>query len=148
MANLTDNLIPPYRGTLELAALPVTASATIYAGSAVEEGADGGVQNGTGAGTTFVGIAMQKGVSNGAIGTGPNIEVAIRGQFLLPVTISGNVARTSVGATVYLTDGATFTTASASAQAIGKIVEVPETSVGLAAGPVWVQIEGVPVRSI
>ena len=153
MTNLTDNLQRIYRGQLRIASLPVTggtpsAPKTVFIGEAIEEQGDGGMLAALGTGTTFSGIALQKGVNTAGIGKGPNIEVATAGEFLLPVAVSGNVVRTNVGATVYLSDGNSFTTTSTSNQSIGKIVEVPESEVGLATGKLWVYIEGQSIRSL
>jgi hypothetical protein len=148
MTNLTDNLPRSTRGNLEIIALIVAASTTVYAGAAVQEHTDGGAINGTGAGTTFAGIAREKGVGGATIGSNPRIEVIGRGQVRLPVVVAGNVLRTNVGATVYITDGNLFTLDSTGAQAIGKVVEVPESEVGKATGDLWVLVEGVQFRSL
>lgn len=153
MTNLAISSPRTTRGPLVVSSFPVTGGTVgtpkvVYAGSAVEEQADGGMDNALGVGTTFAGIALQNGTNTGGIGVGPNIEVATDGEFLLPVVVAGNVLRTNVGATVYVTDGNTFTLASGSAQAIGKVVEVPEDQVGLATGYLWVRVQGIPSRSI
>lgn len=150
MTNLSAPSPRPHDPTnLVVVGAPIKASTTIWQGSAVQEGSDGGMENGTGAGTTFLGIAMQSGVATATVGE-VRIEVACRGKFLLPVTIAsaGTVAYANLGTTVYLTDGNTFTTDATGAQAIGRIVDVPADAIGLTTGYVWVWIEGVAARSI
>lgn len=153
MTNLTDNAPRPSRGPLEITVMPSKVGTagtpvTIWQGSLVQEDGDGAVENATGVGTTAIGVAMQKGVSNSAIGTGPRIEVARRGVFLLPVAVSGNVARTTKGAKVYATDGNAFTTTSTSAQIMGVVDEVPESEVGLATGNLWVLVDPAAAREM
>lgn len=150
MTNLIDDM-PRLRKEIPaplVVSHPCAASATVYAGAAVEEQGDGGVANLLGTGTTFVGIAMHKCVNSGAIAGAPRVEVLVDGIVQLPVAVSGNVARTTLGATVYATDGNAFTTTSTSAQAIGKVVEVPEDQVGLATGYLWVRVTGIPARHL
>lgn len=155
MTNLTDNAPRPVRNVPEpiFAAYPVTGGTPsspkiVYQGAAVEKQSDGGMDNATGAGTTFAGIAMEKGVQTLGIGSGPNIKTLIDGVVLLPVVVAANVARTNIGATVYVTDGNLFTVLSTSAQSIGKIVEVPEDQVGLGTGYLWVRVAGVQARHL
>ncbi|RTL26433.1 MAG: hypothetical protein EKK55_07745 [Rhodocyclaceae bacterium] len=148
MANLSAPFPRPHDpSTLVVTGVPIKASTTIWQGSAVQEGSDGGIENGTGAGNTFLGIAMQSGVATATVGE-VRCEVAVKGKFLLPVTIAGNISRDNLGTTVYLTDGNTFTSNATAAQAIGRIIEVPDAAVGLGTGDVWVWIEGVAIRSI
>lgn len=152
MANLNAAKPRTYRGDIDgnSTAQPIKASNTVWQGSAVQEGSDGGMENATGAGTTFAGIAMESGVATATIGQAPRIKVCKRGDFLLPVTIAaaGTVAYGNLGTTVYCTDGDTFTTDATGAQAIGRIVEVPDAAIGLNTGFVWVRIVGVAERDI
>lgn len=148
MTNLTDNSPRPTRGNLDLISMLVAASSTVFQGAAVQEHTDGGAINATGVGTTFAGIARDKGVNAGAIGLGPRIDVIGRGQVRLPVVVAGNVLRTNKDASVYCTDGNVFTLDSTGAQLVGKVVEVPESEVGKATGDLWVLIEGVGFRSL
>lgn len=140
MANLDQPKIRDYRGEREL--LVLAASAALWAGSAVEEGASGTLQNATGTGTTFAGFLLQSGTA-----AADKLELAHKGTVRLTVAKGSNWAATDLGATVYLTDGDTFTLSSSSAQAIGKVVEI-ESGIDTTSAVVWVYFEGVQKRSL
>lgn len=138
MTNLTANTPRTFRGTKT--GTVITLGATVLIGAAVEL-ASGVGQNLTGAGTTFVGFALQQGVS------GDRIEVADDGRVLLTVAKATNWAASDVGSTVYGIDGATFTLTSTSNQAIGKVEEIV-SGIGSTSAQVWVRFQGVAQRSI
>ena len=141
MANLTAPLPRTFRGIREMTTLP--ASGAIFQGALVEEDANGRLQNATGAGTTFVGVAMQS-----ATAQGENVEVAQQASVLLTVAKATNWALTDVGVLVYASDGGDgFTLTSTSNQSIGKVAEIV-SGVGTGSAQVWVRIEGAAVRSI
>lgn len=141
MANLTAPLPRTFRGLREMTTLPVAGA--IFQGALVEEDANGRLQNLTGAGTTFVGVAMQS-----ATVLGETVEVAQQGTVLLTVAKATNWAQTDVGATVFASDGGdAFTLTSTSNQSIGKVAEIVSGN-GTTSAQVWVRIEGQAVRSI
>jgi hypothetical protein len=142
MTNLNQDTPRLFRGPRDVV-VQAAGVVPMYAGSLVEEGVAGTLQNATGTGTTLVGVALQS-----ATVIGDRIEVADRCTVRLTVAKGSNWALTDVGATVYCTDGGdAFTLASASAQAIGKVVEI-ESGVGSGSAVVWVYIEGQSKRSI
>lgn len=149
MTNLAINTPRDYRGPLVICSIDVEASTNIYHGAAIEEGSNGGAQNATGAGTGLLGIAVESGLNgSGALGD-KRITYAGRGVFKLLVdNNAAQFARTAVGASIYLSDGNTFTTVSTSNQLVGKVVEVPPETVGLTSGYLWVLVEGAAFRSI
>lgn len=141
MANLTAPLPREFRGLREMTTLP--ASGAIFQGALVEEDANGRLANVTGAGTTYVGVAMQS-----ATAQGENVEVAQSCTVRLTVTKATNWAQTDVGVTVFASDGGdAFTLTSASNQSIGKVVEIV-SGIGTTTASVWVFLEGQAKRSI
>lgn len=151
MTNLTRNQPRRTRGQLKIGSMaaPTSAATTLFIGSAVQENA-GQLENATGAGTTFAGILTEQATGNGAIDDNNRASYIEEGEVLLNVdaTGAGTIARTDVGATVYLTDGNAFTLDSTSAQAIGKVVEVPTGAHGASAADLWVFVQGVQRRSL
>ncbi len=149
MTNLVANKPRTFRGERVMSSIDVEASTNIFQGAAIEEGSNGGAQNLTGAGTTFLGLSLEEGLNgSGALG-GKRVTFAGRGVALLYVDHNSvAIARTAVGAAVYASDGDTFTTVSTSNQQIGKVVEVPPETVGATAGWLWVAFEGAAFRSI
>lgn len=142
MTNLTENTPRTFRGSRTLAT--ITASAALYIGSAVEENGSGKLQNATGAGTTFQGFTLEQSSAADDL-----LQVADSGEVLLSVAKATDWALTDLGATVYLSDGNTFTLTSTSNQAIGKVVEiVGAVGSGVASCLVWVKFEAVARRSI
>lgn len=138
MTNLTSPAARIFRGSRSHVVL--TLGATVFAGAAVEH-SSGLLQNLTGAGTTYVGIALQSGVS------GDKIECADNCVVRLTVAKASNWAAGDIGATVYASDGNAFTLTSTSNQAIGKVVEI-ESGVGTTSAVVWVKSEGISQRSL
>lgn len=151
MTNLTRNQPRRTRGELKIGSMaaPTSAATTLFIGSAVQENA-GQLENATGAGTTFAGILTEQATGNGAIDDNNRASYIEEGEVLLNVdaTGAGTIARTDVGATVYLTDGNAFTLDPTGAQAIGKVVEVPTGAHGASAADLWVFIQGVQRRSL
>ena len=102
---------------------PMAASATIYEGSALSD--TGSATTATGvaeplvAGENFMGFANAT-VTSPATGT-TTINVNVDGVIQLVVT---GVTSASLGATVYASDGNTFTTTSTSNTAVGKVVKI------------------------
>lgn len=150
MTNLSAASPRKYRGTLRKASIDVEAATKLWEGSAIQEnGSNGGAENLTGTGTTFVGIADES-VDNtaGLIGA-KRITYVAEGTFLLYVDNNGVAfTRGAQEATIYATDGNTFTTVSTNNQTIGKCEEVPPETVGATAGYLWVRVEGKSARSL
>lgn len=151
MTNLTRNQPRRTRGDLKIGSMPAPTSAatTLFIGAAVQENA-GQLENLTGAGTLFAGFLTEQATGNGAIDDNNRAALIEEGELLLNVdaTGAGTIARTDLGATVYATDGNAFTLDSTSAQAIGKVVEVPAGAHGAAAADLWVFVQGVQRRSL
>lgn len=139
MTNLTQNTPRTFRGLQKKVAQ--TLASAVFVGAAVEL-TSGTVQNLTGAGTTFVGFALEAGTA-----AGDRIEIADDGCVLLTVAKATNWAASDVGATVYGSDGNAFTLTSTSNQAIGKVEEIV-SGTGTTSAQVWVRFQGVAQRSI
>ena len=120
--------------------LVVTASKTIYEGSAVsDDGGAGTIDCVTGT-ESFAGFA-EKGVVASATAGATLLRVRTRGIVKnLPVT--GITAVTDFGIGVYATDDGTFTTTASGASQIGKVVRFVST------GYADVYFEGAQIRSI
>lgn len=112
-------------------ALPVQASSTIYAGSAVSIDTGGEVGPLSSSETGFYGFAAE-GADNSSGSAGDiNCEVYTAGEILL--TITGLDDNNDVGDVVYASDDNTFTLTSASTNiAIGKVSEIKSLSGGTA----------------
>lgn len=148
MTNLTKDEPRQTRGAVTKCAIVIAASTTIFNGSAIQESAAGSAEIATGVATTFFGFAEEQQANPSTIDDNIRIVAVVEGEMLLYVASAGTLARTDVGATVYCLDGNSFTTVSTSAQAIGKVTEVPADAIGAASGYIWVKIQGVPWRSI
>lgn len=142
MANLETNTPRTFRGRRETTTHE--AEGELFAGAAVQRDASTGLlENATGTATTFVGIALEH-----ARAAGARIEVADDCLVELPVVAKAtNWALTDIGATIYVTDGNTYTLVSTSAQAVGKVAQI-ESGVGTTSARVWAAIQGVHKRSI
>lgn len=140
MTNLTENTPRTFRGPRTL--VTMTASAALFIGSAVEEDGNGKLQNATGAGTTLAGITLEQTSAADDL-----VQIADSGEVLLTVAKATNWAASDVGATVYLTDGNTFTLVSTSAQTVGKVTEIV-SGTGSTSAQAWVRFESISRRSI
>lgn len=140
MTNLNENTPRTFRGQRTL--VTMTASAALFIGSAVEEDGNGKLQNATGAGTTLAGITLEQ-----ASAADDLVQIADSGEVLLTVAKATNWAASDVGATVYLTDGNTFTLVSTSAQTVGKVTEIV-SGTGSTSAQAWVRFESISRRSI
>lgn len=151
MADLTHNSPRRFRGDPHESTMagPTSAATNLPIGAAVQENA-GQLELATGAGTLFAGFLRTAVTGNGAIDDGNRAVVADEGDVWLLVDAvgAGTIARTNFGATVYLTDSNTFTLDSTSAQAIGKVTDVPEGAHGLSAAQLLVHFQGVHRRSL
>jgi len=145
MTNLTRATPRQYRGIdKRTTAVIEQGSTAIFAGAMIEEDVNGQAQNLTAAGTTFIGVALFSSTTQA-----DRIEYADKVEVLLTIAKGSAIGLTDLGATVYGGDGGTdFNLTSTSRQAIGKIAEVPNASVGQSTAPVWVYIEGQSKRSI
>lgn len=140
MTNLIENTPRTFRGPRSL--VTMTASAALFIGSAVEEDGNGKLQNATGAGTTLAGITLEQTSAADDL-----VQIADSGEVLLTVAKATNWAASDVGATVYLTDGNTFTLVSTSAQTVGKVTEIV-SGTGSTSAQAWVRFESISRRSI
>lgn len=142
------NLIAPesrvYRGSTHVTSLPGPSSAatTLWRGSAVQEGTGGLAENLTGAGTTFSGFLDESITGDGTTNDNNRVRIIDEGEVLLEVASASTLSRADVGATVYASDGNTFTLVSTNNQAIGKVTEVPAGVHGLASGKIFVAFKG------
>lgn len=148
MTNLVKDEPRQTRGAVVKCAFPIAASTTIFNGSAIQESSAGSAEIATGVASTFLGIAEEQQANPSTIDDNIRIVAVVDGEVLLFVASASTLARTDLGATVYCLDGNSFTLVSTSAQAIGKVTEVPADAVGAASGYIWVKIQGAPWRSI
>ena len=103
----------------ERAELPVVASDIIYEGAAIGDNASGYARPLV-AGDPFWGFAERKADNSAGAAGDINVLVKTRGEIVLAVT--GVTGVGDVGETVYASDDDTFTLASTSNTAIGKIM--------------------------
>lgn len=127
-----DNVEPIF------ASLPCTSNVTIYEGAAVGQSGTAGTYRALVAGDTFAGFCHEQ-VINPASGT-KRVKVRQKGIVRLTVATASGVTNNSE--TVYASEDGTFTLASTSNSAIGKVVQwIVSTTCD-------VQFEGEIVRSI
>jgi hypothetical protein len=101
---------------------PMAASSTIYEGSALSD--TGSATTGTGVAEPLVAGENFLGFANGTVTTGSStgiVNAVADGVIQLVVT---GVTATSTGASVYASDGNTFTLTSTSNTLIGKIIKI------------------------
>lgn len=103
----------------ERAELPVVASDIIYEGAAIGDNASGYARPLV-AGDPFWGFAERKADNSAGAAGDINVLVKTRGEIVLAVT--GVTGVGDVGETVYASDDDTFTLASTSNTAIGKVM--------------------------
>ncbi|MCZ6654860.1 MAG: hypothetical protein O7D91_17765 [Planctomycetota bacterium] len=106
----------------------VGATEEIFRGAVVCE--DAGFASGFGTSQDFMGISLER-VTGGASDGDNRVKVQIGGYALITLA---SVALANFGAGVYATDNQTFTLATTSSIAIGRIVHVPVT------GTCWVKL--------
>lgn len=104
---------------------PVIASDIIYEGAAVGESSSAGTARPLAAGDTFLGFCIEKVDNSAGSAAAKNVKVYAKGFVWLTVTNIDNID--DLGVTVYASDDATFTTASTSNTAIGKVVRYDST---------------------
>ena len=148
MTNLTADKPRRYFGERRVTSQPMAATDTHYNGAAVQEDGSGYVTNLTGAGTTFLGFAIERGDNAAGGNDDVRIQVAEEGVVELPVAIAAGAALTHIHDAVYATDSDVFTIVSTSAQQIGVIVEIPKASVGDTSALCKVFFQGIGRRSI
>jgi len=105
--------------------IPAIATDIIYAGAAVGESSSAGTGRPLNAGDVFLGFAVEQCDNSAGAAAAKNIKVASKGLVWLTVTNGDNID--DLGVTVYASDDDTFTTASTSNTAIGKIVRYDAT---------------------
>lgn len=119
--------------------IPMIASDTIYAGSAVGESSSTGNARPLVGGDAFLGFAVAQVTNGGTIGAN-NVRVRQKGVVKLAVT--GITADDDLGVAVYASDDDTFTTTASGATQIGKVVR------WLSSTSVMVYFEALGLRSI
>jgi hypothetical protein len=112
-------------GSMDYNELPVIASDIIYAGAAVGESSSAGTARPLAAGDTFLGFCVEKVDNSAGAAAAKNVKVLRRGAVWLTVTNGDNID--DLGITVYASDDDTFTSASTSNTAIGKIIRYDAT---------------------
>lgn len=157
MTDLTANKPRKFQGEPhEKVAYPVGANLLVYAGAALQVSASDGtavVCTPTASGK-LLGFAWEQkdnrtGSPYGGTAGSTTVEIVHRGLVWLTVANGSNWARTDVGATIYCSDGDTFTTAAGTNNiVVGKVVVVPEAAIGAASGEVLVYFEATALRSI
>jgi hypothetical protein len=114
------NRVFEFNGDMVLNDIPMIASDTIYAGSAVGESASTGNARPLVGGDAFLGFAVAQ-VTNGATIGANNVRVRQKGVVKLAVT--GVTADDDLGIAIYASDDDTFSTTSTSTSTqIGKLV--------------------------
>jgi hypothetical protein len=138
MATLAADSLRTFRGDFTVNEIPAVASDILYRGSAV--GDSSGTARPLVAGDAFEGFVDAQADNSAGSASAINVRVRSSGQVKLAVT---SVASTDdIGKTVYASDDDTFTLASTSNSAVGKITEwVTSTTC-------WVYFEAVSRRSI
>lgn len=109
-----------------LNALPVQASSTIYAGSAVTIDTGGEVGPLATGEVGFVGFATQKADNSSGSAGDINCEVLTDGE--IELTITGLDDNNDIGDEVYATDDNTFTLTASGALAIGRVSQIVSLS--------------------
>jgi hypothetical protein len=151
MPNLTTNTPRQFQGmtpTGSLRALPASANAQYFEGAALQKDATTGalISCTPTASGKFAGFCIEPkdnrtGSAYGGTVGSTTITVQTEGLVWLTVTKAGNFARGDED-TVYCTDDDTFTTAVGTNNiVVGKVVLVPETSVGLGASGALVLVK-------
>ena len=102
--------------------LPMTASATIYEGSAV--GISSGYASALADGYRFAGFALEKAVESSGVAGAKTVKVIEKGK--MQVTLA-SVAVTDVGSKVYMSDDGTFTLTASPGELVGRVVRYVTT---------------------
>ena len=113
-------------GSCEEKGLPVQASSTIYAGSAVsiDTGGEVGPLNTSDAG--FYGFGINK-VDNSS-GSAGDVDARVAVKGVVKLTITGLDDNNDIGDVVYATDDNTFTLTASGAIGIGRVAEIVSLS--------------------
>lgn len=98
---------------------PMEASSTIYQGSAVGDNGSGYAQA-LAAGDPFLGFCALNQATGGSAAGAVKVEIIEEG-YLHNVSVTNGTAQSLAGDTVYMSDDDTFTVASTSNSAIGKL---------------------------
>lgn len=122
--------------------LPIIADDIVYEGAAVGESSSAGTGRPLQAGDIFHGFCVEKCDNTGGAAAAKNIKVQSRGYIWLTATNIDNID--DLGVTIYASDDDTFTTASTSNTAIGKVVAYDSTRTHKA----LVYFEAIGTRSI
>ena len=125
MALSADTQLPFEEGFIN--ELPMTATSTIYEGSAVGKVTASGHCRKLNAGDAFVGFALTQSVNSGAAAT-KTVRVRHKGRVQLAI---GSLAVTDLGKPVYASDENTFTLTATSNSYIGRVVRFVSSGVGV-----------------
>jgi len=109
-------------------ALPVQASSTIYAGSAVTIDTGGEVGPLATGEAGFVGFAVSKADNSSGSAGDINADIMTEGEIVL--TVTGLDDNNDLGDEVYATDDNTFTLTASGAIAIGRVSQIVSLSAG------------------
>lgn len=114
MSQLSNDAIIAYETNPDIAAYPVKGSTKIYRGSAI--GLASGYARPLVAADTFLGFAEETADNSAGADGALTVATKVKGVAQLAV---GSAAITDTGASIYASDGATFTKTSASNSLIG-----------------------------
>lgn len=157
MADLTLNTPRKFQGAGgPIVEYPMAGNLRVFAGAALMgAAADGSATNCTPtASGEFLGFAAEEvdnrtGSVYGGTAGSTTVPIQMSGLVWLTVAHTGTYVRTDSGATVYASDGNTFTlSAGTNNIVVGKVVLVPEAVIGAASGEVLVYFEATALRSI
>lgn len=157
MTNLTANKPRKFHGPSgPILTWPMPANTQLFHGAALmREAASGNVNNCTPtASGQFVGFAdspvdNRTGSEYGGAAQAAYMPVVMKGCVWLTVANGSNWAVTDTNATVYASDGDTFTTSAGTNNiVVGKVVFIPPSVIGAASGEILVAFEAAPLRSI
>jgi hypothetical protein len=105
--------------------LPIIASDTVYAGAAVGESSSAGTCRPLVAGDTFLGFAVEQCANESGAAAAKQVKLLAKGRVWLSLTNGDNID--DLGVTVYASDDDTFTTASTSNSAVGRLIRYDST---------------------
>lgn len=138
MATLAKDKVRQFRNCAPAIEYPAVATDILYRGSAA--GDSSGTVRPLAAGDGFMGFIDAKADNSAGAASAINVSVIPEGEVLLAVT--SVASENDYGVTVYASDDDTFTLASTSNSAIGKV------SQWVSSTTCWVKFQGTAFRSI
>lgn len=156
MTNLTSSSPRTYYGEKGPGFFfPMSAAVAVYAGAALMPHTDGGLKNVAQSAQAFAGFADEDVDNSAGIVAAKVVRVIEKGRVWLTVGKATDFALTDLAATVYASDGNTFTLTSTNNAAIGKLIGFRDADLAsIAAGDshtsleVLVDFEGAQCRSL